>query len=183
MKHLGSKTLETDRLILKAQTIDEQHYLWSVLMIPEVNRYYLTVPKKFSEKLKDWNSQEKFYIEEINHANDLDVYKWSAFLKDTGECIGRFTCQDYTEDGNIDLSIRDVGWYLDPKYHGKGYGKEGAKAMIDFMFNEVGIKEIRTGAAIINPASWKIMERLGFKRLDDTKFVDYTYMDEPVEDY
>ena len=45
MKYLGSKTLETNRLILKAQTMDEQKYLWSVLMIPDVNRYYLTVPK------------------------------------------------------------------------------------------------------------------------------------------
>ena len=53
MKFLGSKTLETERLILKAQTMEEQQYLWSVLMIPEVNRYYLTVPKKFAEKLKE----------------------------------------------------------------------------------------------------------------------------------
>ena len=52
MKYLGSKTIETDRLILKAQTMAEQQYLWSVLMQPDVNRYYLTVPKKFAEKLK-----------------------------------------------------------------------------------------------------------------------------------
>ena len=49
MKYLGSKTLETDRLILKAQTMEEQKYLWSILMKPDVNKYYLTVPKKFSE--------------------------------------------------------------------------------------------------------------------------------------
>ena len=35
MKFLGSKTIETDRLVLKAQTMNEQHYLWSVLMLPE----------------------------------------------------------------------------------------------------------------------------------------------------
>ena len=61
MKYLGSKTLETDRLILKAQTMEEQKYLWSILMKPDVNKYYLTVPKKFSEKLKDWNKQEEYY--------------------------------------------------------------------------------------------------------------------------
>lgn len=49
MKYLGSKTIETDRLILKAQTMDEQHYLWSVLMNPDVNRYYLTVPKNMQK--------------------------------------------------------------------------------------------------------------------------------------
>ena len=50
MKYLGSKTLETDRLILKAQTMEEQKYLWSVLMIPEVNRYYLTKEMYLSNK-------------------------------------------------------------------------------------------------------------------------------------
>ena len=81
MKKLGSKTLETDRLILKAQTMNEQKYLWSILMIPSVNKYYLTVPIKFREKLKDWNKQEKYYLEDMKHANDLDVYRWSIFLK------------------------------------------------------------------------------------------------------
>ena len=33
-------------------------------MIPEVNKYYLTVPVKFREKLNDWNIQEKYYIED-----------------------------------------------------------------------------------------------------------------------
>ena len=61
MKYLGSKQLETDRLILKAQSMIEQKRLWEILMIPEVNRYFLTVPTKFRDKLKDWNIQEKYY--------------------------------------------------------------------------------------------------------------------------
>ena len=138
-------------------------------MIPDVNRYYLTVPKKFAEKLKDWNKQEEYYKEDMKHANDLDVFRWSVFLKETGECIGRVTCHEaHDEDDNInDPEIRGVGWYIDPKFHGKGYGTEAARAMIDFMFNEVGIKEIRTGAAIDNPASWKRMERIGFEKTNN----------------
>ena len=53
MKYLGSKTLETNRLILKAQSMREQKRLWEILMIPEVNKYFLTVPVKFRDKLKD----------------------------------------------------------------------------------------------------------------------------------
>lgn len=55
MKYLGSKTIETERLILKAQTMAEQKVLWQILMLPEVNRYYLTVPKKYANNLKDWS--------------------------------------------------------------------------------------------------------------------------------
>lgn len=149
-------------------------------MMPKVNKYYLTVPTFLREKLKDWNKQKEYYKEEMNHANDVDVYKWSMFLKDTGECIGRVTCQ---ESDVSDPAIRDVGWYIHPKYQGVGYGTEAAKAMIEYMFNEVGINEIRTGAAVINSASWRIMEKLGFVRTDNTKMVQYTYLDEPVEVY
>ena len=185
MKLLGSKTLETDRLILKAQTMEEQQYLWSVLMIPEVNRYYLTVPKKFAEKLKDWSKQEEYYKADMEHANDPDVFRWSVFIKETGECIGRVSCHEASHEGyeTSDPSIRGVGWYIDPKFKGNGYGYEAAKAMMDYMFNECDVTEIKTGAAIQNPASWKIMEKFGFEKQDYTKMVEYTYLNEPVEDY
>ena len=181
MKMLGSKIIETKRLILKPQTMEEQEYLWSVLMIPEVNRLYLTVPRKFRDKLMSWEKQEPFYKADMEHANDPDVFRWSLFLKETGECIGKYSCQDGPHEETPE--IRDVGWYINPKHNGKGYGTEAAKAMIDYMFNECEIDEIRTGAAIINPASWKIMEKLGFERLPETRMIDYTFMDEPVEDY
>ena len=185
MKYLGSKELETERLVLKAQTMEEQKYLWSLLMIPEVNMYYLTVPKKISEKLRDWNIQKDYYKTDMEHASDKDIFRWSIFLKSTGECIGRVSCYEaHDEDENItNPSIRGVGWFIDPKYQGYGYGYEAAKAMVDYMFNECDIDEIKTGAAIQNPASWKIMEKLGFIRLDKTKMVEYTYLEDAVEDY
>ena len=185
MKFLGSKTIETERLVLKAQTMDEQHYLWSVLMLPEVNRYYLTVPKKLREKLKDWDKQKEFYASDMLKANDKDVFRWSVFLKDTGECIGRVSCQEAKNDGYevSNPSYRGVGWYIDPKHKGHGYGKEAAFAMMDYMFDECEIDAILTGAAVINKSSWSIMEKYGFERQDKTKMVEYTFLDEPIEDY
>ena len=140
----------------------------------------MTVPTRFRDKLKDWNKQEVFYKEDMKHANDNDVFRWSVFLKDSGECIGRVSCQ---ENDKNNLAIRDVGWLIDPKYHKKGYGTEAAKAMIQFMFWESEIEELITGAAICNEASWKIMERLGFIRQKETKMVQYTFLDEPTEIY
>jgi RimJ/RimL family protein N-acetyltransferase len=55
--------------------------------------------------------------------------------------------------------------------------------MIDYMFIECEISEIITGAAIQNPASWKIMEKLGFERQSKIKMVQYTYLDGLIEDY
>ncbi len=185
MKYLGSKTIETDRLLLKVQSMNEQRRLWEILMIPEVNKYFLTVPAKFREKLGDWDKQKIFYEEDMKHANDNNVFRWSIFLKSTGECIGRLSCHEgHDEDENIsNPNIRGVGWIINPNFQGQGYGTEAAKAMIDFMFLECDIEEIITGAAICNPASWKIMERLGFERQKQTKMVQYTFLDELTEDY
>jgi ribosomal-protein-alanine N-acetyltransferase len=185
MKFIGSKAIETDRLLLKAQTIDEQKRLWEILMMPEVNKYFLTVPPKLREKLKNWEKQKTFYEEDMKHANDNTVFRWSVFLKETGECIGRISCHEaHDENENINnLGIRGVSWIIDPNFQGKGYGTEAARAMIDFMFLECEIEQIVTCAAICNSASWRIMEKLGFERQEKTNMIQYTFIDGLTEDY
>ena len=46
MKYLGSKEIETERLFLRSSKMPEQKRLWEILMIPEVNKWYLTSSKK-----------------------------------------------------------------------------------------------------------------------------------------
>lgn len=181
MKYLGSKKINTSRLELRAQTMEEQKYLWQVLMKPEINKYFLTVPAKYGDRLKDWDIQEPLIIEKIKHAKDLSVFEWSIFLKDNGKCIGRIICQEGENPDNP--AVRDIGWIVDTEYQGKGYATEAATAMLDYMFNECEIEAIETSAAIINKPSWSLMEKLGFERKDKTKFNNYTYVDEPVESY
>ena len=181
MKFIGKKELVTERLVLKKQTVKEQKRLWEILTIPEVNKYYLVIPKKRKEKFLDWNIQEEFYNKKVNPENPGEFFQWSIFLKDTDICIGQLSVQESESD---DKAIRDIGWYIDPEYHNKGYATEAAFKVLNYMFNEVEIKKIISSVAIINPASWRVMEKLGFVRdKEKTKFVDYTFCDEPVENY
>ena len=83
----------------------------------------------------------------------------------------------------MDDTIRDVGWFLDSRYHGMGFGTEAAKLVLDYMFYEVGINKIETCAAIENSASWKIMEKFGFCKLNKTKMVKYTIQTKETECY
>ena len=190
MNKIDSKELHTDRLELRIPTMEEQHRLWEILIDEKVNRYYFPTPgrifrknelsddniedlkkarKIFMEQLSDWERQEPFYekkVESIQSGEDGQKFTWSIFLKDTDTVIGQMTCQPGDED---DEDIRDIGWYIDPKYQGNGYALEAATAMLDFMFNEVGITSIKTSIANINPASWKTAEKLGFKYTGDKK--------------
>ena len=184
MNKLNSKNLYTNRLELRIPTMKEQHRLWEILIDENVNRYYFPTPnrifvknnlnnenindlkiarKLFMEQLSDWERQKPFYekkIESIRLQEDSQKYTWSIFLKDTDTVIGQITCQPKDDEPE---NIRDVGWYIDPNYQRNGYATEAAIAVLDFMFNEVEITDIKTSAAEINPGSWKIMEHLGFK--------------------
>lgn len=181
MNKIGTKNLQTERLDLRVPTMEEQKKLWEILMIDEVRKYYLTIPKSRREKMLSWEIQEPFYIEKVRHACDKDVFDWSIFLKDTNICIGKISFHqasvEFVEDSNE--ANRGLGWYLDPKYQGNGYMKEAGNAALNYMFNEVGISKIITSTGIKNVSSWKLMESLGFVYTEKNKFVEHTFEDEP----
>lgn len=197
MKHEPIKNIETDRLWLKQPTMNEQFTLWNIIRDEKVNRYYFPTPDRIFNKnglskddvkdlakareifmiqLNDWERQKPFYEAKIKSISDGDnnqKFTWSIFTK-SGEVIGQITVQP--KDEYIDSpEIRDIGWFINPLCQGNGYATEAATAILDYMFNEVGIKMIKTSAASINPASWKLMEKLGFSRTGEKQS---TYLDE-----
>lgn len=123
MNLIGSKTIKTKRLILRRPRMEEQKRLWEILMLPQVNKWYLTSAKKNANNKEywTWKVQEEFYKTKVDNANNDDVFGWSIFLKreytNSGkeEVIGQITAQE-TEN---DITIRDVGWYIDPIYQKK----------------------------------------------------------------
>lgn len=186
MNKIGTKEIETDRLILKVPTMKEQKRLWEILMIPDVNRYYLGIDKKFRDNLLSWDKQESFYKEKVENATDSDKFEWSIFLKGTNEVIGQINSHVSSKEnyGIHDDNVMSVGWFIDPKYQGQGYATEAALAMIKYMFEEVGITSFKTSACVNNPASWKVMEKIGFIRNNEkTLYNEYTFVANPVESY
>lgn len=197
MKNISIKDFETERLLIKKPTLEEQFTLWNILRDENVNRYYFPTPDRifeknnlskdniddliqareiFMEQLNDWERQKPFYeqkIEVINEEDNSQKYTWSIFLK-TGEPIGQITVQPKGEYPN-NPEIRDVGWFINPKYQGNGYVTEAALEVLKFMFEEVEIDRIITSAAIINQGSWRIMEKLGFEKTGEKQS---TYFDD-----
>lgn len=190
MNKINSRNLYTDRLELRIPTMEEQYVLWKILINQDINQYYFPTPdrifvnnnltkdniedlkkarKIFMEQLCDWQRQEPFYekkVQCIQTQDDSQKYTWSIFLKNTNMVIGQITCQP--KDNEVE-NIRDVGWFIDSDYQRQGYATEAAYAVLDFMFNEVEITDIKTSAVVINPGSWKIMEKLGFEFIGEEK--------------
>lgn len=55
----------------------------------------------------------------------------------------------------------DIGWRLSPKAWGNGFATEGAKACLDYGFNEIGLAKILATAAHQNTKSIRVMQKIG----------------------
>jgi len=75
-------------------------------------------------KLEYW---DEFPIKELEHTPQYDGYS-------PDEVLSRIK------------SLRKKRLFSLPKFKGNGYGNEAAQAMMDYMFTECEIDEIRTGA-------------------------------------
>lgn len=179
------KEFITDRLLIKRPTKDEQYDLWNILKDEKVNRIYMITPSRFStrkeflESLNNWEKQEKYFYKKIDNCEDDNYkYTWSIFLKD-GTVIGQITVQPnslYPDNPNI----RDLGWFIDPNHQGKGYMKETAKIVLDYMFREVGIDRIVTSTANINIPSQSVLKYLRFKKTGETFVYFYEEDGSPI---
>lgn len=61
----------------------------------------------------------------------------------------------------------EILWRLIPSVHNKGYCTEAARACLDWGFNEKGFTEVYSFAYPGNVASWKVMEKIGMKRIGE----------------
>ena len=166
MNLLGSKTLETERLLLRKTEEQDLKKLWKILLDRDISRYYLTC------KINDnWEDEKKWQYKKLERAANPDMFCWTIIRKDNNEVIGQITVQ---EGSTEDKSIRDIGWFISKINQRKGYAYEAASKVLDYMFNEVKLNKIETSVAMINPASWGLMEKLGFKRLETTHEYELT---------
>ena len=176
MKLSWSKTLKTERLLLHKTEKKDLKRIWEILCIEDVSKYYLTTKINYY-----WEDEKKWQYKKLREASNEDIFRWTIELKDSNIVIWQI---DITENSDFkDIKIRDIGRFIDPNYQRKWYAYEAAFEILKYMFLEVGIKSIRTSAAIDNPSSRKLMERLWFKNLSGTKFTKYTLLDNEIEVY
>lgn len=69
------------------------------------------------------------------------------------------------EDKNGGL---DLGYLLDPQFHGRGLMTEAVYAVIGVTFAYTGYQVIRASSGLNNPASRRVLEKSGFRSLGDS---------------
>ncbi|MGH2617335.1 MAG: GNAT family N-acetyltransferase [Thermomicrobiales bacterium] len=58
----------------------------------------------------------------------------------------------------------EIGWCLNPRFHGQGYATEAAAALLRYGFETLRLHRIIATCQPENVPSWRVMEKLGMRR-------------------
>ena len=154
MQHKGTKTLETARLILRrAQLSDAQAMFDNWASDPEVTKY-LTWPTHESvdisrRVLESWIGQ---------YGSD-ECYLWIITLKGEDQPIGSISVVSL--DNRVEKA--EIGYCTGRAWWHRGFTSEAMRAVIDYLFDEVGMNRIEARHDPRNPHSGEVMRKCGMQ--------------------
>lgn len=146
--------IETERLILRDIIPADRQAIFNYRSDAETNKFQSWIPKNLEEvdefiqkNYKEFNLPETWYQILITD-------------KETGTVIGDIGIHFFGEENKqVELGIT-----VHKKFHGKGYASEALKGCIDFLFNDLKKHRIIASVDPENPASLRLMERIGFRK-------------------
>ena len=151
----GTQTIETDRLILRRFTIDDAEDMYNNWASdPEVTKF-LTWPTHSSVDvsryvLNDW----------VSHYEEGDFFNWAMELKENGQVIGNISVVEVKERAEA----ADMGYCMSRAYWGRGLMPEALKAVMDYLFDVVGLNRVAACHDVNNPKSGRVMDKAGMKQ-------------------
>lgn len=154
MKNIGTKRIETERLILRKIALKDAQPLCELLNDKDVQDYLAGIPSNYTyEMAVDYIGQvlAKKY-------KDRHFYDWGIIEKASNTLVGRICVYRQDEDRRM----ADLVWYMFPSVRGKGYTTEAALAVVKLL-QSLGYERIEAFANVDNVASHRVMEKIGMK--------------------
>ncbi|MBQ7860047.1 MAG: GNAT family N-acetyltransferase [Faecalibacterium sp.] len=169
MRHAGTQTIETQRLLLRRLTpADAPAMFRNWASDPEVTRFLRWDPHPDAEMTRQLLAAwAELYP-------NPDYYQWAIVEKATGEVFGSFSLMDdaLNEQVRPELwnipgldfthSQWEVGYCIGKAWWNKGFMTEALRAVMDYIFEQTDIGWIASCHAVDNPASGRVMEHAGF---------------------
>ena len=153
LNHKGTQIIETERLILRRAVIDDAEVMFrNWANDPEVTKYLTWPPHENIDVTKALLAS---WVE--SYKKD-DYYQWMIVLKETGGPIGSLmvTTMGRAKSAHVGYCIGKAWWH-------QGYMSEALKAVIDFLFDEVGYHRVESLHDPNNPHSGNVMMKCGMK--------------------
>lgn len=149
-------TLETERLVLKEQAIEDADAIYSMFSDEAVTEFYdLHFESKDQAHALINNDAERF--------KDDKCVRWVIYDKFTNAFIGSCGINRFEESNDVAV----IGYELVKSAWGKGYATEAVKQVVEFAFSEQCPKFVNRVEAYVmlgNDASDVVLGKIGFKQ-------------------
>jgi ribosomal-protein-alanine N-acetyltransferase len=142
---------ETERLILRAITLDDRFAIFENYSDPDVAIWFFDQPFTQIEQA-DQIIQE--FIQKTAHGKGL---AWAILLKVSGEFVG--TCSYENFDDRLQ---GEIGFDLAKKHWGHGYMIEALGAIITYGFEALDLVNVEAHTYSSNTRARRVLDRLGF---------------------
>ena len=152
--------LTTDRLTLRPWRESDLHDFYEYASVDGVGQ------------MAGWNPHRN--LEESERIlNSFIKHKKTFALEHQGKVIGSLGIEEYSEENYPELGAlqgREIGYVLSKAYWGQGLMPEAVKAVIAYLFDEVGLDFIIVGHFDWNGQSRRVIEKCGFQYIKTNKF-------------
>lgn len=147
---------ETPRLRLRKLTLEDVDAYYRHLGSSDaVTRYMLWNPHR------DISESVASIRKALLRYEEGRCYRFCIAQKETDALIGVIELLRFDED----TDSCSFAYMLGEAFWGQGYGTEALKAVFDFAFTHMQIKAITADHMAANPASGRVMEKAGMKRM------------------
>ncbi|MEG0469202.1 MAG: GNAT family protein [Longicatena sp.] len=171
LTHIGTQTLETERLILRKFTNEDSISMLEHWIADEKIQFMYAEPVYTTQ-----SEVNKLLDKYIKSYEMKDYYRWAIISKDTMECIGQIAY--FLVDSKNHFA--EIEYCIGSKYQKIGLATEAARAIIAFGFQQINLHKIQICHKSINMASRRVIEKCGFTyegTLRDYFYIDGKYVD------
>ena len=146
-------TLATDRLQLRPVTMEDIEFIYTLFAAPETNLY------SSYDNLKTIEEAKEMYETYLKPGFPTH-FRLLIELKDSKTPLGTLGLYLYSEKNRR----AELGYDLAKEHWGKGYMTEAVSEVIRYGFTELGLNRIEATVDTRNTSSFRLLERVGFRR-------------------
>lgn len=144
--------LETPRLILRHQVLEDLDDLWSLYCNPSITKYIPDAPRTRAE------AREELEWHMYGHPKNPQLGLWATIHKEMEKFIGRCGLLPWTIDGQNEV---EVAYTIAEEFWGQGLGTEAAQAILEYGFNKLNLSRLICLIDSENIASQKVAGNIG----------------------
>ena len=165
LTHIGTKTIETDRMILRRFEYSDNEFMRKNWISNE------KIQSLYSEPVYETEEAVKELLDMyIGSYEKDDYYRWAIIDKVTKECIGQIAY--FLVDNKNHFA--EIEYCIGEEYQCKGLATEATKAVIAYGFDKINLHKVQICTKTINAPSKRVMEKCGL--IYEGTLRDYFYM-------